>query len=92
MTTKLPLSEVSACVHHSLIFGEDSLSRNLNKPSNVCAAVPRAANAVWMTPRMALRMDWKTATMELSAAVMAWKIEERREPSWSTREGIFVVA
>jgi len=69
--------------------------RNLTKPSKVCArpeiAVPRAAKAVWMTPRMALRRDWKTARMDPKAAVIVWKMDETREPSWSTTEGMFAV-
>jgi hypothetical protein len=51
-------------------------------------AVPRAEKAVWMTPRIALKRDWNTATMELRTAVMAWKIEETKFPRESTREGI----
>lgn len=68
------------------------LRRNFTKPSNVCArpeiAVPTAANAVCMTPRKALRIDWKTATMEPRTAVKAWKMEEMKFPRDSTREGI----
>ena len=50
--------------------------------------VPTADNAVCMTPRMALKIDWKTATMEPRTAVMAWKMEEMKFPRDSTREGI----
>jgi hypothetical protein len=64
----------------------------LSKPSNVCARpeiiVPTAAKAVEMTPRMALKRDWKTARIEPRVAVMAWKMEEKRLPRDSTREGM----
>jgi hypothetical protein len=40
---------------------------------------------------MVLRRDCKTATTEPNAAVMMWKMEETREPSWSTTEGMFAV-
>lgn len=90
----LPASEVSFTEAQSLIWGRYLLNRNFTKPSNVWVrpemAVPTAANMVWITPRMALRKDCKTAATEPSAAVMVCKMEEMREPSWSTREGIFV--
>ena len=73
----------------------NSPSKNLTRPSKVCArpetAVPTVARRVWKTPRMALRMDWKIAMMEPRAAVMLWKMEEMSEPSWSTAEGMFAV-
>ena len=44
-----------------------------------------------MTPRMALKRDWKTARIEPRVAVMAWKMEEKRLPRDSTREGMIAV-
>ena len=68
------------------------LNKNFNKPSNVWAklaiVVPMASNAVPMTPKMALKIDWKTARTEPSAAVMVWKIPATRLLRDSTREGI----
>jgi len=71
------------------------LRRNLRRPSKVCAkpemVVPTAEKAVEITPRMRLRICWKTATMEPMTEVMAPKMEEMREPMESTREGIFAI-
>ena len=68
------------------------LNKNLNKPSNVCArpasVVLMASNATPMTPKMALKIDWKTARIEPSAAVIVWKIPATRLLKDSTREGI----
>ena len=44
-----------------------------------------------MTPRMALKRDWKTARIEPRVAVMAWKMEEKRLPRDSTREGMIAI-
>jgi hypothetical protein len=41
-----------------------------------------------MTPRIALKMPWKTARLEPRAAVMVLKIPAIREPSESKREGM----
>jgi len=53
--------------------------------------VPIAERKVSKTPRIALKMPWKTATMEPRTAVIAPKIEEIKDPSESMREGIAAV-
>jgi len=71
------------------------LSKNLVRPSKVWArleiAVPKAANTAWITPRIVLKMPWKTARIDPKAAVMVWKIPEMSEPRESTREGMIVI-
>jgi hypothetical protein len=50
--------------------------------------VPTAANAVEMTPRMALKIPWKTARIDPSVAVIVWKMLAISDPIESTREGM----
>ena len=50
-----------------------------------------AERKVSKTPKMALKMPWKTAIMDPSAAVMAPKMEEMKDPMESTREGMLSV-
>ena len=72
-----------------------SLSKNFVKPSKVCAseeiAVPTVANAAWMTPKIVLKIAWKTAKIEPSAAVIVWKMPATRLPRESTREGMIAM-
>ena len=54
-------------------------------------AVPTAANAAWMTPKMVLKIAWKTVKIEPSAAVIVWKMLVTRFLRESTREGIIAM-
>ena len=72
----------------------DLLSKNLRRPSKVCARpeidVPMAERKVWKTPRMAFKRPWKTATMEPKTAVMAPKMEEIRDSRELMSEGMMI--
>lgn len=53
--------------------------------------VPIALKAVPMTSKMVWMIDWNTAMMELTTAMMAPKMEETKFPRESMREGIFAI-
>lgn len=75
--------------------GQNILKRNLNNPSNVCAipaiAAPIAEKNALIRPRIVLRIDWRTAMIELKVARIVLVIEEMSWEMDSTMEGMVAV-